>query len=188
MVTDASLITNDLRAREGELPDAFRNRIDTARTQVGAMETRLRTLAVSGNSDVRRLVSDSLDRLDRLDGQMGAMVQLSSSQIGANGAAAARGTVGRNTLGVVVSADGTTPTVLSVQTDSPAAKAGLQPGDQILSVNGQPIESYAQLVNELAVATDSGGKAALRVRRNQTVTADVSPSATAKKPGGPTQR
>jgi len=40
--------------------------------------------------------------------------------------------------------------VSSVEKDGPAAKAGLQPGDVILAVNGKPIERYGELSGNIA--------------------------------------
>src|ERR1700730_9233252 len=40
--------------------------------------------------------------------------------------------------------------VSSVEKDGPAAKAGLQPGDVILGVNGKPIERYGELSGSIA--------------------------------------
>ncbi|MBV9863271.1 MAG: DegQ family serine endoprotease [Alphaproteobacteria bacterium] len=55
--------------------------------------------------------------------------------------------------------------VSSVTPDSPAAAIGLQPGDIILSANGQPIHSVRDLPR-LVAAAPIGQKLALTVRRN----------------------
>lgn len=55
--------------------------------------------------------------------------------------------------------------VAQVQPDSPAAKAGLKPGDVILKYNGQPIESNGQLPAKVA-STPVGSKAELLVLRD----------------------
>ncbi len=54
--------------------------------------------------------------------------------------------------------------VSSVEKDGPAAKAGLQPGDVILAVNGKPIERYGELSGSIA-AMKPGSDAALEVWR-----------------------
>jgi serine protease DegQ len=42
-------------------------------------------------------------------------------------------------------------TVVEVYPDSPAAKAGLEAGDTLVSVNGRPVERYQQLLRRIAV-------------------------------------
>jgi len=54
--------------------------------------------------------------------------------------------------------------VSSVEKDGPAAKAGLQPGDVILGVNGKPIERYGELSGNIA-AMKPGTDASLDVWR-----------------------
>src|SRR5262249_56274764 len=54
--------------------------------------------------------------------------------------------------------------VSSVEKDGPAAKAGLQPGDVILAVNGKPIERYGELSGAIA-AMKPGTDATLDVWR-----------------------
>jgi len=54
--------------------------------------------------------------------------------------------------------------VSSVEKDGPAAKAGLQPGDVILGVNGKPIERYGELSGNIA-AMKPGADATLDVWR-----------------------
>ncbi len=44
------------------------------------------------------------------------------------------------------------PLVISVRPDSPAQKAGLVPGDRLLQVNGQPVDSSGQAQAEIAAA------------------------------------
>ncbi len=53
--------------------------------------------------------------------------------------------------------------LLVEQSSGPAARAGIQPGDVILSLNGQPVTSAAQL---RALADKAGKHAALLVQRN----------------------
>jgi serine protease Do len=55
--------------------------------------------------------------------------------------------------------------VSSVEKDGPAAKAGLQPGDVILGVNGKPIERYGELSGTIA-AMKPGSDATLDVWRS----------------------
>src|SRR6185312_2819991 len=55
--------------------------------------------------------------------------------------------------------------VSSVEKDGPAAKAGLQPGDVILAVNGKPIERYGELSGSIA-AMKPGSDANLDVWRS----------------------
>jgi serine protease Do len=54
--------------------------------------------------------------------------------------------------------------VSSVEKDGPAAKAGLQPGDVILAVNGKPIERFGELSGQIA-AMKPGADATLDVWR-----------------------
>jgi serine protease Do len=54
--------------------------------------------------------------------------------------------------------------VSSVEKDGPAAKAGLQPGDVILSVNGKPVERFGELSGSIA-AMKPGADASLDVWR-----------------------
>jgi serine protease Do len=55
--------------------------------------------------------------------------------------------------------------VSSVEKDGPAAKAGLQPGDAILGVNGKPVERYGELSGAIA-AMKPGTDVTLQVWRN----------------------
>lgn len=57
--------------------------------------------------------------------------------------------------------------VTSVADDSPAAKAGLKPGDVILEYNGQPVEGNQQFVR-MVQETPAGRKAVMQVWRNKT--------------------
>ncbi len=54
--------------------------------------------------------------------------------------------------------------VSSVEKDGPAAKAGLQPGDVVLAVNGKAIERYGELSGAIA-SMKPGAEAALEVWR-----------------------
>jgi serine protease Do len=62
--------------------------------------------------------------------------------------------------------------VEAVEAGSPADKAGLQPGDVITNVNGQPVHNGADLVNPIA-ATTIGQSVQIRFVHNKT-TKDVS--------------
>jgi Do/DeqQ family serine protease len=66
--------------------------------------------------------------------------------------------------------------VTGVLQNGPAANAGLRPGDLLLKVAGQPVKNVGELLTQIASLTP--GKAAkLEVmRRNQTLTLDVTPA------------
>ena len=66
--------------------------------------------------------------------------------------------------------------VTGVLQNGPAANAGLRPGDMLLKVAGQPVKNVGELLTQIASLTP--GKAAkLEVlRRNQTLTLDVTPA------------
>ncbi len=56
-----------------------------------------------------------------------------------------------------------TPKVGAVMNDSPAAKAGIMPGDLITSINGKPVSTWMDLV--AAVSTQPGHEISLTVKR-----------------------
>jgi serine protease Do len=62
----------------------------------------------------------------------------------------------------------TTPEVLQVNKDSPADKAGLKAGDQIVEVDGQPVSRLAQIQHLLGVKYE-GDKIALKYKRGKDV-------------------
>ena len=66
--------------------------------------------------------------------------------------------------------------VTGVLQNGPAANAGLRPGDLLLKVGGQPVKNVGELLTQIASLTP--GKAAKLdvVRRNQTLTLDVTPA------------
>jgi serine protease DegQ len=66
--------------------------------------------------------------------------------------------------------------VTGVLQNGPAANAGLRPGDMLLKVAGQPVKNVGELLTQIASLTP--GKAAkLEVmRRNQTLSLDVTPA------------
>lgn len=81
------------------------------------------------------------------------------------------GRLARGWLGVVIREQpiGNTPgsrgaVVQEVYRGSPAAMAGLRPGDRVLSVNDRPIESYLQLLRRVAILAP-GSEAVLSVLR-----------------------
>jgi serine protease Do len=57
-------------------------------------------------------------------------------------------------------------TVASVQPESPAGKAGLRAGDQIVEVNGKVPKRFIEFIREL-VAADTGNAVALAIQRGQ---------------------
>ncbi len=57
-------------------------------------------------------------------------------------------------LFMVYGKQSTTPRVDSIQPESAAAAAGFQPGDLVLSINGRPIESFAEM--QRIVSTSAG--------------------------------
>lgn len=65
------------------------------------------------------------------------------------------GTPVRGWLGVTVSeVKDSTPgeaVIVDVSPESPAARAGLQPGDRLVSVNGKPVDRYQQLLRRIAI-------------------------------------
>ena len=88
-----------------------------------------------------------------------------------------KGKVSRGFLGVVVSEltpdfvqgfglkEGTKGALVqSVQAKSPASKAGVQPGDVVVSVNGKPVENAGQLTRNVS-SVAPGGKVTLTVLR-----------------------
>ena len=90
-----------------------------------------------------------------------------------------KGKVARGYLGVVVSElspellqgfglkEGTKGALVqSVQASSPASKAGIQPGDVVVSVNGKPVETSALLTRTVS-AVAPGGKVTLTVLRGK---------------------
>jgi len=67
------------------------------------------------------------------------------------------GKLERGWLGVVINDDGNNggerraPLVKDVYKGSPAASAGIRPGDRLVAVNGRPIGSYLQLLRKVAL-------------------------------------
>ncbi len=68
------------------------------------------------------------------------------------------------------------PEVGSILPETPAAQIGLQPGDIILAVNGEPVESFSHLISK--VAPHPGKKLQLTViRQSETLEFDLVPKA-----------
>ncbi len=66
--------------------------------------------------------------------------------------------------------------VTGVLQNGPAANAGLRPGDLLLKVAGQPVKNVGELLTQIAALTP-GKSAKLEVmRRNQSLTLDVTPA------------
>jgi hypothetical protein len=68
-------------------------------------------------------------------------------------------------LGVSVRAAGTPVTLSSVYQGSVAARAGLQPGDQLLKLNGAPIGNVDDLRTGLGAAARGDGRAVFEINR-----------------------
>ena len=68
-------------------------------------------------------------------------------------------------LGVSARAAGTGVTLSSVYEGSVAARAGLQPGDQLLKLNGSPIAGVDDLRTGLGAAAQGDGRAVLEISR-----------------------
>jgi len=78
----------------------------------------------------------------------------------------ARGWLGVNIREAGVADGDREAVVTDVFAGSPAASAGLAPGDRVLSVNGRPVESYLQLLRRIAILAP-GTEARLRIRRGE---------------------
>ena len=66
-----------------------------------------------------------------------------------------RSTSGRFEIGDIGVLPGSPPTVAVVEADSPAEQAGMQPGDIVVAVEGEPILERIHLIDTIA---DSGGR------------------------------
>ncbi|MEO1018343.1 MAG: S1C family serine protease [Pseudomonadota bacterium] len=76
-----------------------------------------------------------------------------------------RADVGRPWLGLYARDLGANIVIQSVAEDSPAARSGLQPGDQITSIASQPIDGLADFYRKLWSLGDPGVDVPLGVRR-----------------------
>ena len=74
-------------------------------------------------------------------------------------------------VGHPVSEADTTTVVGYMQADSPAAKAGLQPGDKILAVDGEPVSRFSGMTNSVVwnVVRSEGDTIPIKVERNGAV-------------------
>ena len=66
--------------------------------------------------------------------------------------------------------------VTGVLQNGPAANAGLRPGDLLLKVSGQPVRNVGELLTQVASLTPGKSATLEVVRRNQTLSLDVTPS------------
>ena len=66
--------------------------------------------------------------------------------------------------------------VTGVLQNGPAANAGLRPGDLLLKVAGQPVKNVGELLTQIAALTPGKTAQLEVVRRNQTLTLDVTPA------------
>ncbi len=81
----------------------------------------------------------------------------------------------RGTLGVAIDDRGNHLILQNVYPNSAAMRAGLQQGDAILAINGNTIDTHANLNAQLAAAAATGNPAVITVLRNgQPTTAQVS--------------
>ena len=66
--------------------------------------------------------------------------------------------------------------VTGVLQNGPAANAGLRPGDLLLKVAGQPVKNVGELLTQIASLTPGKAAKVEVMRRNQTLTLDVTPA------------
>ena len=66
--------------------------------------------------------------------------------------------------------------VTGVLQNGPAANAGLRPGDLLLKVAGQPVKNVGELLTQIASLTPGKAIKLEVMRRNQTLTLDVTPA------------
>ncbi len=66
--------------------------------------------------------------------------------------------------------------VTGVLQNGPAASAGLRPGDLLLKVAGQPVKNVGELLTQIASLTPGKSAKLEVVRRNQSLTLDVTPA------------
>ena len=76
----------------------------------------------------------------------------------------------RTTFGLGISLDVLNPSLIAkVQSGSPAEKAGIKPGDQIISINGAPVEYITESeINDLLSNSSSKNKVSLDLKRKYT--------------------
>jgi S1-C subfamily serine protease len=83
-------------------------------------------------------------------------------------------------LGVSVNPSNNTLSVSNIHSGSVAQRAGLQVGDQIVSINGRAVRTHQELSSALSSAADLNNATTLAIRRNgqlQNLTVDLSGSA-----------
>ena len=66
--------------------------------------------------------------------------------------------------------------ITGVLQNGPAANAGLRPGDMLLKVAGQPVKNVGELLTQIAALTPGQSVKLDVVRRNQSLTLDVTPA------------
>jgi hypothetical protein len=76
-----------------------------------------------------------------------------------------RGRMSRSDLGLTVSPRGPEPTVLEVAPGSPAARAGLRPGDRLLAIGERNVEGLGPDNVRFLLAGDAGTSVAVKVAR-----------------------
>ncbi len=76
----------------------------------------------------------------------------------------------RTTFGLGISLDALNPSLIAkVQSGSPSEKAGVKPGDQIISINGAPVEYITESeINDLLSNSSSKNKVSLDLKRKYT--------------------
>lgn len=77
------------------------------------------------------------------------------------------------TTGVSVELADGVPTVLDVDDDTPADKAGVRPGDRLLQIDGQPLNGLDARRIALRLAGEKGSRVALRLERGPRLDPDT---------------
>lgn len=97
---------------------------------------------------------------------IGALLGCSDQDTGSR-ARAAQKKQPKERLGVKLRSSGESVAIAQVQQDSPAEEAGLQEGDKVIAVNGQPVKSASQVQSQVQAAAERDGKLEIKVRRRQ---------------------
>ncbi|MBY6205876.1 RIP metalloprotease RseP [Halomonas denitrificans] len=58
------------------------------------------------------------------------------------------------------------PVIGTVSSDSPAERAGLQAGDRVVAVDGEPVDGWQRMARAIPEATEGGGAIDLTIERN----------------------